>query len=209
MATRPAWTIREGAIVSRDFDFFWNGGFALSQKQKNIRNLHQAIEQATGGNALEVSSKSHIELGRRLSAFSLKLNNVYLENIFQSSKKYENGGPYIDLLGVEPKDAKRDERHRTSGKLLAFVKDGIEWPLEPKTAFYDYLYIMAVIENFGYDLDLSAYSWFTDNIEFNPQKSINCQARSTAIYKLLQEKKMFDAINDKYSWKEFHRKYIT
>ena len=207
MATRPAWTIKEGAIVSRDFDFSWNGGFALSQKQKNIRNLHQAIEQATGGNALEVSSKSHIELGRRLSAFSLKLNNVYLENIFQSSKKYENGGPYIDLLEVEPKDAKRDERHRTSGKLLAFVKDGIEWPLEPKTAFYDYLYIKAVIENLGYDLDLSAYSWFTD-IEFNPEKSINCQARSAAIYKLLQEKELFEVVEDVGTWRDFHGHYV-
>ena len=91
--------------------------------------------------------------------------------------KYENGGPYLDLLNVSPKQAKRDERHCNSGKLVGFVRNDEIWTLEPKTAFYDYIYISALIKNFGYDLNISEYQWFTD-IEFNPQKSINCQARA-------------------------------
>ena len=142
MAKRPAWTIENGKIISKDFEFAWNGGFAISQKRKNINALHQAIEDATGQTALEISSKGEVELGNQLSAFKMKTTGVFIENVFQASKRYENGGPYLDLLDVAPKDAKRDERHKISGKLVAFVRNGEDWPLEPKTVFYDYIYVL-------------------------------------------------------------------
>ncbi len=207
MAIRPAWSIINGKVKSKEFEFAWSGGFAISQKQKNIKALHQAIRDVTEENALEISSKSTDLIGTQLSAFSMKLNGLYLENIFQSSKRYENGGPYMDLLNVEPKEAKRDERHRTSGRLLSFVKEGEEWPLEPKTTFYDYIYVSAVIENFGYNLDLSGYTWFTD-IEFNPKKSINCQARAITIYKLMQNMNLWDVISSRDTWIDIHKKYV-
>ena len=207
MANRPAWTIENGNVVCRGFEFAWSAGFAVSQKRKNINNLHEAIAVATGQRALEISSKGEVELGNQLSAFNMMTDGVYIENIFQSSKRYEYGGPYLDLLNVEPKDAKRDERHKTSGRLAAFVRDDVEWPLEPKTAFYDYIYVSALVENFGHDLDLSEYQWFTD-IEFNPKKSLNCQARAVAIYKLIQEMAAFEVINNKDSWIEFHKQHV-
>ena len=207
MAKRPAWTVENGKVISKDFEFTWNGGFAVSQKRKNINALHQAIGDVTGMKALEISSKGEVELGNQLSAFNMKTDGVFIENVFQSSKKYENGGPYPDLLDVSPKDAKRDERHHTSGRLISFVKDGEEWPLEPKTAFYDYIYVNALIENYGRDLDLSEYQWFTD-IEFNPGKSVNCQARAVAIYKLLREKKFFDVLININSWVDFHCEHV-
>lgn len=207
MAKRPAWTIENGKIISKDFEFAWNGGFAISQKRKNINALHQAIEDATGQTALEISSKGEVELGNQLSAFKMKTTGVFIENVFQASKRYENGGPYLDLLDVAPKDAKRDERHKISGKLVAFVRNGEGWPLEPKTVFYDYIYVLAVIENFGCELDINEYNWFTD-IEFNPGKSINCQARAVAIYKLIQEKAAFNVLNDRSAWINFHTLHV-
>ena len=93
------------------------------------------------------------------------------------------------------------------GRLVAFVRDDVEWPLEPKTAFYDYIYVSALVENFGHGLDLSEYQWFTD-IEFNPKKSLNCQARAVAIYKLIQEKATFEVLNNKESWIEFHKQHV-
>ena len=207
MAKRPAWTIENGKIIRKDFEFAWNGGFAISQKRKNINALHQAIEDATGQTALEISSKGEVELGNQLSAFNMKTTGVFIENVFQASKRYENGGPYLDLLDVAPKDAKRDERHKISGKLVAFVRNGEDWPLEPKTVFYDYIYVLAVIENFGCELDINEYNWFTD-IEFNPGKSINCQARAVAIYKLIQEKAAFNVLNDRSAWINFHSLHV-
>lgn len=207
MAKRPAWTIKDNKVICEEFEFEWNGGFALVQKQKNIANLHNSIKMSKGETALEVSSKGTDLLGKNIGAFSLKYNGISLENVFQSSKKFEQGGPFADLLTVTPKEAKRDERIRNSGKIIAFYLDGDEWPLEPKTLFYDYIYIKAMCQNYGENLDLSEYKWFTD-IEFNPKKSINCQARSAAIYKLLQENNMFEVLNEKSKWIEFHRNYV-
>lgn len=207
MAKRPAWTITDNIVAHKEFEFEWNGGFAISQKQKNIANLHEAIHRITRENALEISSKGKVPLGKDMSAFSLRYNGIALENIFQSAKKYEFGGPYTDLLAVTPKEAKRDDRHSSSGRLVSFYYVNEEWPIEPKTLFYDYIFINALIQNFGMELDLSSYEWFTD-IEFNPQKSINCQARSAAIYKLLQKEKRFDVLENKVDWKEYHTSHV-
>ena len=57
MATRPAWKIKDNKIICKEFEFEWNGGFAIKQKQKNIENLHASIFMDTKKNALEVSSK--------------------------------------------------------------------------------------------------------------------------------------------------------
>ncbi|MCI8527764.1 MAG: hypothetical protein HFH82_01185 [Lachnospiraceae bacterium] len=207
MASRPAWTVKNGKVNCAYFEFSWNGGFAVVQKQKNISALHEQIQIKYGEKALEVSSKSTEALGRQIGAFHLKRKGVYIENIFQAAKKYENGGPFLDMLEMMPKEAKRDERHHNSGKLVSFVLEDVEWPLEPMTAFYDYIYIMALKEHYGETLDLGEYHWFTD-IEFNPKKSVNCQARSAAIYQLLREMKCFDRVEDMQNWIAFHRTYV-
>lgn len=207
LAKRPGWSIQDGVIVCENFEFKWNGGFSITQKQKNVKALHQSIFEAKNEAALEVSTKGMEQIGKNIGAFSLKLGGIPLENVFQAAKKYENGGPYTDLLTVLPKEAKRDERHHNSGKLEAFINNGEVWPLEPKTAFYDYIYVSALIENYNYDLDLSKYQWFTD-IEFNPNKSINCQARSAVIYKMLQNMELFDVLENREKWLLFHKKYV-
>lgn len=207
MAKRPAWSISDDRVICQEFDFEWNGGLALIQKQKNVSNFHASIKNIMNESALEISSKGTVSLGKNLGAFSLKHNGVPLENVFQSSKKFEQGGPYVDLLSVTPKEAKQDERIRNSGKIVAFYLDGEEWPLEPKTLFYDNIYVKALLQNYGLNLDLSKYDWFTD-IEFNPKKSINCQARSVVIYKLLQRKNIFEVLDNKTKWMDFHKIYV-
>ena len=207
MAARPAWTIRNNMVISENFSFAWNSGFAEAQKKKNVANLHTAILEDTGETPLEVSTKSNERIGVSLSAFSLTLNGTHLENIFQASKVYEYGGPYTDLLHVHPRDAKRDDRHRNFGQLISFELDGESWPINPLTAFYDYIYILAVVENFGYTLDLWDYDWFTD-IEFNPNRSINCQARALALYKLIQNENSFRVLSCKNEWLLFHGEHV-
>ena len=207
MAKRPAWSIKNDKVICKEFDFKWNSGFSIIQKQKNIANLHESIIEQTKESVLEISSKGLVPLGKSIGAFCLKYNEIPLENILQSSKKFERGGPYRDLMLVTPKEAKQDERIKNSGKIIAFCWEGVEWSLEPKTLFYDYVYINALIQNYGFNLDLIEYDWFTD-IEFNPKKSINCQARSVAIYKLLKMKNMFNVLDSKAEWLEFHKKYV-
>ncbi|MDE6589077.1 MAG: hypothetical protein K2K53_01760, partial [Oscillospiraceae bacterium] len=139
MAERPAFLTHHGKVISRTYSFEWFPGFAVSQKQKSIESLYRAIQSADpAARPLEISTKSREPVGRKLSAFSLALDGHTLENIFQSAKVFENGGPYLDLLELPPKEAKRDGRLKNSGRLAAFHYRDEDFPLTPLTVFYDY-----------------------------------------------------------------------
>ena len=75
--------------------------------------------------------------------------------------------------------------------LNCFRYQGIEYPLFPKTAFYDYIYIKALLNNKSIYEELIKYDVFTD-IEFNEKKSINCQARTCAIFVSLYKSKRIE-----------------
>ena len=188
MAERVFFFIENHMVKTGSVIFEWFPGFSVSQKQKSIASMHQTISRL-GKNVLEVSTKSPTVLGQKLSAFHLKLSGHCLENIFQSGKVFSCGGPYTDLLEVSPRDAKRDERLRTSGRLVKFTYQGVDWPLEPKTVFYDYLYYCGVRDSIPPEelIQLNHYDAFTD-IEFNANKSINTQARSIALVKIIVER---------------------
>jgi len=171
--------------------FEWAPGFSPAQKKKNVAALHQAAERQEGLRPLlEVSTKSGARLGMRLSAFNLKIKPgagdcgaISLEAAYQGSKVFANGGgPYKDIYKKCARDAKTDPRIRESGELNAFDYFGEAWPSEPKTAFYDWLYVSALMPHqANLREELCRYAGFTD-IEFNPKKSINCQARACALF---------------------------
>ncbi len=165
----------------------WHPGFAPSQKKKNVLALHESAARAGHAPLLEVSTKSEEKMGQRLSAFNLKvhsdvLGTMPLETAFQGSKVFERGGPFTDLYrSADVRDAKRDLRLKDSGPLRGFQFEDYWFPLEPKTAFYDWLYITSLYEHRDWlRTRIMKYAGFTD-IEFNPERSINCQARSCAL----------------------------
>lgn len=197
MATRPVFIPRgEGGLLvdTRMVEFTWVPGMAVSQKQKSVASLHQAAAQSLGlGSILEVSTKSSVALGEQLSAFNLAYQppasqkHYSVEVLFQSAKVFSGGGPYRDIREMTSRDAKRDPRLRSSGNLLYFHSGGQKWPLEPKTIFYDWLYLNVLAKRPDLTSKLAVYEAFTD-IEFNPEKSINCQAYSVALYVALQKR---------------------
>lgn len=210
MAEKPAYCISNGKVTVKNYSFEWFSGFSVSQKQKSIDSLHNAILKTDNSAVpLEVSTKSKNLLGVKLSAFNLKLDGYTLENIFQSSKVFACGGAYRDLLEVSPKDAKRDLRLKNSGALKSFDYNGEIFPLFPKTVFYDYIYIKSVKQSLTAEeiLQIKEYNYFTD-IEFNPNKSVNTQAKSVAIIRLMLD--MYDNIPDfsKDDFIDFHNKYV-
>jgi len=85
--------------------------------------------------------------------------------------------------------AKRDRRLQESGKLIGFEFEGFSFPLTPKTAFYDWLYVSAIFPHREWLARLNRYAGFTD-IEFNPKHSINCQARSCALFRTLMARNL-------------------
>lgn len=194
MAERPVFIpFTEGSRLVKEVsvDFAWNPGLAPIQKKKNISALHSAASRLGISPLLEVSTKSELDLGLKLSAFNLQVEldegqRIPLECAFQGSKTFENGGPYTDIFWGTSREARKDYRLRESGPLRSFKFEGIEFPLVPKTAFYDWLYCRA-LRPLSYADELRQFAGFTD-IEFNPEKSINCQARSCALFVALEKR---------------------
>ena len=199
MAERPVFIPspdESGFVEVRSFDFAWSPGLAVSRKKKNILALHQAAARSGCSPLLEISTKSDDDLGRQLSAFNLKVQTqqfgpIPLECAFQGGKVFQRGGPHTDLYRAEPREAKRDKRLQESGRLVGFAFGEQRFPLEPKTAFYDWLYISAIFPRREALAPLSQYAGFTD-IEFNPDRSINCQARSCALFVALTKARLLD-----------------
>jgi len=198
MAERPIFVpTQQGAGLVKEVmvRFTWHPGMALSQKKKNVAALHTAAVEKGFTHLLEISSKSEREVGKKLSAFQLKTRvegrETTLESAFQGSKVFEGGGPFNDLYELDSRDAKRDSRLRESGRLLMFRLEDKDYPLSPATSFYDWLYINALYPHRSWLVCLQKYDGFTD-IEFNPDRSVNCQARSCATFVSLEQRGYLD-----------------
>ena len=186
-------------------EFEWFSGFSAAQKRRSIRSLHDAyLLRHPGRRVLEISSKGEEALGVALSAFNLKLplegRDVPVECAFQAGKEFALTGPYPDLLDVTPREAKRDPRIKEGGRVVRFTLLGEVWPTKPADAYYRWLYLKALLANPELAEGLLAYDAFTD-IEFNPNRQINCQAAAAATYVSLANADLIEeAMQDKESF---------
>ncbi|MCL2529460.1 MAG: hypothetical protein FWE41_03915 [Coriobacteriia bacterium] len=207
MSKSEAITSRVVFFVGDDKEFFqekaieftWYMGMSWQQRQRSSISLHESIRRLYPGiRVIEASTKStDYELGRSLSAFNLTLEGIPIENVFQASKVFSDGGPYHDLLDVSPKEARSDERIKIDSKnkdrrLITFRYKQVDYPLKPRSMFYDYIYIKALSEHPELASRICEYDVFTD-IEFNQKVPysdrvgpFNCQARALAIFVSLE-----------------------
>lgn len=124
---------------------------SVSQKQKSIDSLHEAAKTSLPNvdKILEISSKSRETLGVALSAFNLSFTTLKqqrtltIESAFQGSKVFQRGvhiPTCSTWLLAKPKGQAFIDLWQTD-RIQIFGK---EWELEPRTAFYDWLYISAL-----------------------------------------------------------------
>lgn len=177
-------------VEIKNIEFNWIKGTSYIQKCKRREEFHKEIQKKYDINKiLEVSTKSNTDIGIKLSAFNLKFkykNNIKsVEEIYQSSKIIENN--YI----------------------IGFKYEDIFFENEPMGMFYDWLYISALKQHEGYLKQLEEYEIFTD-IEFNPKKSYNCQARAVAICKTLYTEGVLDEyLSEINKFKEYYKKIFS
>ena len=169
--------------VSLDFEYF--PGSSIQQKQRSVASLHASyVARFPSSRVLEVSSKSERDIGVQLSAFNLMIEHpgrgsYSVECAFQASKVFLHGGPFVDLFNASSRAAKTDRRLRESGELVGFRYLTDQFPLDPKTYFYDWLYASALCRHDKLVEQVMMFDAFTD-IEHNPERSINSQARTVA-----------------------------
>ena len=202
MAKRPVFVVAQSGpkfVNVKMVNFKWVPGMAKSQKQKCVESLHSALQDLGERGVIEVSSKSLSVLGRNLSAFKLGFKHprsqksICVESAFQGSKVFEGGGPFPELYAMHAAKAKKIIKERSSGKLIGFNFYGQQWPLRPYTLFYDWLYINSMNRNSRLTGEICEYTCFTD-IEFNPKKSINCQACAAALFVSLCQRGVLDSV---------------
>jgi hypothetical protein len=185
----PTNNLDQWLFTEKNIEFDRYMGFAMVQKRKSIESLQNNAKKLLWiKEILEISSKSEDSLWIDLSAFNLKLTYNWftwsIESFFQWSKKFTYWWPFTELYTMTWRDAKifKNEKFDNIWKLEYFDFFWEKRDLKlPETIFYDWLYINALIQNKNLQTILNKYEAFSD-IAFNPSKSINCQARSIAIF---------------------------
>jgi hypothetical protein len=204
MANRPIFIPEpDGAlVVEQSVEFEWFPGQSIARKQLNIDALHKAALIGYDVAPLEVSTKSTHPLGVSLSAFRLSINTkmfdlpILLEAAYQGSKILSDTGHLTHLYSYQSgRDIKNYLNAHSDEQLVGFEYESRRWELKPDTAFYDWLYVTAVHQTLedkpeAHD-ELSTFDAFTD-IEFNPKRGINCQARACALYVALSANHLLD-----------------
>ena len=193
MATKIAFFADKDGFHDEQFEYQFYPGFALAQKRKNITAIHESITRRhPDAKILEVSRRSDKPIGTKLSAFNLTLDGKPVECIFQSSKVFINGDHFPFLIDALPGEAKKYVKEHSSSPLECFEYEGGRYPLSPRSAVYDYIYIRALNQHPEIADELMEYDAFTD-VEFNQNASINCQARSCAIFVYLKRSGSYDS----------------
>ena len=192
MAIRPIYistNIPEEPFIKKDIEFTWVKGMSYSQKCKRRASLHKAIANLNlydMNKVLEISTKSNKELGVKLSALNLTIPLVdgtreTVEKIYQESKVFDDNHDIVEF----------------KYNITVFEKD-------PYSMYYDYIYMLGLYGNKDLLIELSKYDVFTD-IEFNPSRQLNTQARAAAIWNTLYRNNMIYILKDKDEFKKYYK----
>ena len=190
-------------VKETEIDFEWKSPYTYGKEatQRNLERLHSEIVNLCNidyDDILEVSGACSLGLGKNLSAFNLgiedknhkgmyKKNKYTVESLYQGSKVFEDGGPHHELYTYASSAAKYKIREKQCGGIIGFNYHGIEYPSEPKDAFYNWLYCTILCNESNKGLINSLinrkieFFGFTD-IFFNHKQQIACQARAIAIF---------------------------
>lgn len=198
MAKRPVFFVdKDNYFRQENVDFKWYPGFAKSQKLKSIHSLHQAfLKHHPKSKMLEISSASPNLIGVQTSAFNLKVRTTHgeytVEQLFQAGKVFKEHGNQEELLRLSSNQARRQIKViNQNDQLVSFKGFKDYFPLEPKTYFYNWIYICGLHQHKDIAQKIAQYNAFTD-IYFNPVKSFNCQAQSCSIYVSLLRRGLLD-----------------
>lgn len=189
----------------------------MSQKRKCQIGLHQNFLMAyPDEKVLEIFSTSLMYLGSKLSAMNLSKRTqrglTTVESAFQSSRIYSDGVRAVGLFPVylflPGRECKKLVKEKSAGMhSYMYEFDGMTFyaPAWHISQFYDYVYLNALLEPENEEvreqLIEQGYTAFTDLAT----KSLNCQARSTAIFVGLVKAGLIDEVRDYDSYLKLFR----
>ena len=142
----------------------------------------------SGANILEISTRSKIPFGKSLSTFNLSIllksgKRVKVECAYQGSKVLEDGTQFENFYWGSPRDAAFDRRIKGK-RPVVFRFFGKEYPTDPVHAFFDFLYIVSLLQRKDDVFEkLNEYDGFSDlYYSYDLRKEPNTPARAAAKY---------------------------
>lgn len=205
MAQRHFWRIEKDKVVVGTADFKWEPGMSTAQRRRSCINLHEVLKDK-GYYPFDASTASPNPFGVELSAFNLKWKRRSIECWYQGSKVYEKAGVQHSLYDMPSREAKRKMKELSGDKLIGFNLDGEDFPLFPRTVFYDWLYLNGMLETYGEKASFSEYDCFTDIQATMAVEA--CQAKALCIYVLLQKTNQFAVLNSFDTFIQWHKKNV-
>ncbi len=200
MASRPVFvpTSQSPFVSTQNIEFEWVKGMVKAQVRKRALSLHSFAANHGLENLLEISTASNTEFGVSLSAFNLQvtinlgseeqpnLHTNSVEAFYQSAKvglnsQHQKVGPHPEWLTLGSSEKVKAAIKATNISEINLFKYGENvWPAQPIESFFTWLYIQGLMQKEGTLEQLAKFNGFTD-IYFNPKKTINCQARASAM----------------------------
>lgn len=192
MATRPIY-ISTGNInnpfMEDNINFQWVPGYSYVNKCRRRDSLKREIAKKYDIEKwIEISSISDKDIGKKLSALNLMItltndNKYSVETIYQNSKIYKDNA------------------------IVGFKFRNTEFENNPYGMYYDYIYMVALYQNKEYHELIKNYYFFTD-LFFNPNKSLNTQARAIAIFKTLYDNDYLKLLEDVSEFKKYYKENV-
>ena len=195
-------------------------GMAKSQKRKSQISLHDNFTaRYPERKVLEISGASLVPLGMKLSAMNLRKavdgKVTTAEAVFQSGRIFSpypgsphKRGPYLEYLYAEPHKAKTEIRKMAGDwHSYDYVIGDRHFYAPPFhiSLYYDWVYLSALLEDqnraLREELLQSGYNAFTDLAT----RSLNCQARTVAMFLGLCEAGVQDRAADPDQYLELFR----
>ena len=192
MAKRPLFIPQKKRVglIRIDVDFEYVSGQASVQKRKCVRSLHKSIKNMGYiENPLEVSTASECELGIKTSAFNLNIideekGELVLESVYHATKVFKNHGVELSLLRMGARESKKRANAllKKYGVIEGYHYRGIDFPEEPKSLCFTWLYFQALKYLPTKELSfLAQFDGFTD-LNFKIDSMGNCQAHAMALF---------------------------
>ena len=186
--------VRKVYLPVSEFPYFREISVTFPWSNGSRHQIIQAVQEAFHGlhpdiPALEVSLASPQQEGVGVAAMKLPLRLATQEQeipvgiIYQASRVFENGGPYLELLQCSRQTVQKERRLQQSGKCIRYQLEGKEFLLEPYPyAFFNWLYGRALQQNPEKAEGILKFGAFTDLDLGSAKKDRNSPARAAAVY---------------------------
>ena len=123
-----------------------------------------------------------------MAKFSVSFKDCVIDNIIDANKQQFKTSDVCKYQNLS---------------IVSFCKKNVDAPNFVKDGD-DYIYMVALYQNKDYHELIKDYYLFTD-LFFNPNKSLNTQARATAIFKTLYDNDYLKLLENVNEFKEYYK----